>query len=226
MKQLFFPNRDVAAIQAMNLTLIGTIIVLYEVDPASGANMAALVAATIFATTLIPARLLGLPWLKRLEDDLLQVARNGKWLGIWTCAWFVFYTSLALPVYYGAQFSPIQLLQRETILLSLSILIFVVLLSLSNKWSYAHVKYWKQINMLIWLAVPFLFTHFWLAARVFSQTVGVFEAPGIVLGLAAVAGVSGVFRKKRDYFAWWRIWLLIFGAFTSALVVWLYPAIL
>lgn len=225
MKNVFFPNREVTGMQVMNLTLVLAVLVLFALDARSGAEMAALVAATIFATTLIPARLMGLTILKRFDENLLQIARNGKWLGIWTAIWFVLYTALALPVYYGTPFYVAQLVQRETVLLSASLFIFVILLSLSNKWSYAHVRWWKQINMLIWLAVPFLFTHFWLSANIFGD-VYVFLAPCVVLALCALAGVSGVFRAKRDYFAWWRIWLLVLGAGVSALVTWFYPAIL
>lgn len=225
MKNVFFPTREVAGLQIMNLTLVGAILVLFALDNRSGVDMAALVATTVFATTLIPARLLGLAWLKPYQERLLQISYQGKWLGIWTALWFVLYTALALPVYYQARFNPTQLIQRETILLTLSLLIFVVLLSLSNKWSYANVRWWKQINMLIWLAVPFLFTHFWLSANIFGGF-SVFMAPCIVLSLCALAGVSGVVRAKRDYFAWWRIWLLVAGAGLSALVTWFYPAIL
>ena len=225
MKNVFFPNREVAGMQVMNLTLVLAVLVLFALDARSGAEMAALVATTIFAMTLIPARLLGLKWLKRFEEHVLQIARNGKWLGIWTAIWFTLYTALALPVYYGTSFYPVQLVQRETVLLSLSLFIFVILLSLSNKWSYAHVRWWKQINMFIWLTVPFLLTHFWLSANIFGE-LHVFLAPCVVLGLCVVAGVSGIFRAKRDYFAWWRIWLMILGAGLSALVTWFYPAIL
>ena len=162
--------------QVMNLTLVLAVLVLFALDARSGAEMAALVATTIFAMTLIPARLLGLKWLKRFEEHVLQIARNGKWLGIWTAIWFTLYTALALPVYYGTSFYPVQLVQRETVLLSLSLFIFVILLSLSNKWSYAHVRWWKQINMFIWLTVPFLLTHFWLSANIFGE-LHVFLAP-------------------------------------------------
>lgn len=225
MKGIFFPNREVMIIQLMNVTLATLVIVLFTIDGVSGIDMAALVATTMLAMTLIPARLLGLKWLKPFQADLLKVSYQGKWLGIWTCVWCILYTVLAMTVYYKGSFDPKELLQRETILLSITIVIFVVLLSLSNKWSYAHVKWWKQINMLIWLAVPFLFTHFLLAAHVFGDFSS-FWAPWILLLLSAIAGVSGIFRAKRDYFAFWRIWLLLFGSVVSALVVWFYPAIL
>ncbi len=209
----------------MNATLVIVVVALYAVDRESGVQMAALVATTIFATTLIPARLLGLQWLKRLQPDLLRISYQGKWLGIWTCIWYVLYAALAIPVYYPGPFDLKSLLQRETILLSISLLIFVVLLGLSNKWSYANVKWWKQINMLIWLAVPYLFTHFLLAAHVYGDFSS-FWGPWVLLGLMALAGISGMFRAKRDHFAMWRLNLLIVGSAISALVVWSYPAIL
>lgn len=224
LKELFLPNREVANIQLMNVTLLVLVGVLFTIDRTSALHMAALVGTTIFALTLIPARLLGLKWPRRFADDLLSIAYQGKWLGIWTCAWFVAYTAFALAQYYGTPFSLSQLAQRETVLLSVSLVIFVGLLSLSNKWSYAHVKWWKQINMLIWLVVPFLFTHFLLAANIFGD-VGYFWAPWTLLVLMALAGLSGVFRAKPDYFAWWRVWLLVLGLLVSALVVFFYPAI-
>jgi len=208
----------------MNVTLLVLVCILFAIDRSSAVHMASLVGTAIFALTLIPARLLGLKWPKAVADDLLTIAYQGKWLGIWTCTWFVFYAAFALVQYYGTTFAPTEFVQRETVLLSVSLLIFVVLLSLSNKWSYAHVKWWKQINMLIWLTVPFLFTHFLLAANVFGE-VGYFWAPWVLLVLVAIAGVSGIFRVKPDYFAWWRIWLLGIGSLLSALVVFLYPAI-
>ncbi|SRR6266496_3274380 len=225
MKNLFFPNREVSLIQGMNLVLAVLVVILYAVDHVSGVHMAALVATTVFATTLIPARLLGLTWLKPMEVQLLQVARNGKWLGIWTCVWFVLYTALALPVYYGIVFDPIQLIQRETVLLSLSLVIFVGLLTISNKWSYEHVKWWKQINMFIWLTVPFLFTHLLLVGNIWNE-VGPFWVPYVLFGLVVLAGVSGIFRAKRDYFAFWRLWIFVGGSLVAALVTLLYPVIL
>lgn len=225
MKGVFWPNKDVASIQVMNLTLLALVVMLFAIDQASGVHMAALVGTTIFAFTIIPARLLGLRWLRRIEPDLLRISYQGKWLGIWTCIWFVVYAAFALADYYGAPFVPTQFIQRETILLSASLLLFVILLSLSNKWSYAHVKYWKQINMLIWLTVPFLFTHFLLAAHIFGD-IGYFWVPGTLLGLMAIAGISAIFRAKPDYFAAMRIGLLGLGTLVSVLVVLFYPAIL
>jgi len=224
LKAIFLPNYEVRTIQLMNVTLLALVCVLFAIDRLSAVHMAALVGTTIFALTIIPARLLGLKWPKRIADDLLSIAYQGKWLGIWTCTWFIVYAAFALVQYYGTPFVPSQFVQRETVLLTASLFIFVVLLSLSNKWSYAHVKWWKQINMLIWLAVPFLFTHFLLAANIFGD-VGFFWAPWALLALMAAAGVSGIFRAKPDYFAWWRIWLLALGGLLSALVVFLYPAI-
>jgi hypothetical protein len=221
---VFFPNREVGLLQLMNLTLAGLAIVLFVIDHLSGVYVTALVATTMLATTLIPARLLGLKWLKRLESDLLQIARNGKWLGIWTCLWFGLYSVMATVTYYGL-FDLSQLLKREMVLLSAAMVIFMGLLLLSNKWSYEHVKWWKQINMLIWLVVPFIATHLFLTATMYAD-VAAFWATWVVLGLIVLAGVSGVFRVKRDYFAFWRIWLLVIGGALSALVVVLYPAIL
>jgi hypothetical protein len=223
-KQIFLPNREVTNIQLMNVTLLVLVCILFAIDRLSAVHMAALVGTTIFALTLIPARLLGFKWPKKFAADLLSISYQGKWLGIWTCAWFMIYAAFALVQYYGLLFLPSQFVQRETVLLSASLVIFIVLLSLSNKWSYAHVKWWKQINMLIWLTVPFLFTHFLLAANVFGD-VGYFWAPWALLALSAIAGISGIFRAKRDYFAWWRIWLLLIGSGVSTLVVFFYPAI-
>lgn len=223
-KEVFLPSRDVLNIQLMNVTLLVLVGALFGIDHMSGVYMAALVGTTIFALTIIPARLLGLKWPKRIADDLLSIAYQGKWLGIWTGVWFAVYAAFALTQYYGTSFALTQLMQRETVLLSASLVIFAVLLSLSNKWSYAHVRWWKQINMLIWLTVPFLFTHFLLAANVFGD-VGYFWAPWALLVLMALAGLSGVFRAKPDYFAWWRVWLLALGSLVSALVVFFYPAI-
>lgn len=224
LKAIFLPNREVTNIQLMNGTLLVLVCVLFAIDRTSAVHMAALVGTTIFALTLIPARLLGFRWPKAIADEVLNIAYQGKWLGIWTCTWFVVYAAFALVQYYGTTFVPTEFVQRETVLLSASLLIFVVLLSLSNKWSYAHLKWWKQINMLIWLVVPFLFTHFLLAAKIFGD-VGYFWAPWAMLVLITIAGVSGIFRAKPDYFAWWRIWLLVLGSLISALVVFLYPAI-
>jgi|GEM_PF-2660122 len=226
LKPIYFPNHEVQTIQLANIALVICVIVLFMIDQFSGVHMAALVGTSMLALTLIPARLLGLKWWSpSIDADLLKVSYQGKWLGIWTCIWFMLYASLALVNYYGVPFTPMHFVQRETVLLTASLVIFVVLLSLSNKWSYAHVKWWKQINMLIWLVVPFLFTHFLLAANIFGA-IGYFWAPWTLLVLMALAGVSALFRAKRDYFAGMRLWLLVLGSLVSALVVFLYPAIL
>lgn len=225
MRNILFPDREVTYLQLMNLLLMVLVVALSFIDIASGMHMAALVGTTVFALTLIPARLLGLKWLRPIDGDLLQIARNGKWLGIWTCVWYCVYASLAFTQYYGLQFVPSEFIHRETVLLTMSLVIFVVLLSLSNKWSYAHVKWWKQINMLIWMTVPFLFTHFLLAGKVFNN-VDAFVTPLVILALMVIAGVSGVFRTQRDYFAWWRIGMMLLATVISVLVTWFYPAIL
>lgn len=225
LRQIYAPNHEVLTIQLANLALLVCVVILFAIDQASGVHMAALTGTAMLALTLIPARLLGLRWPSGIEADLLKLAYQGKWLGIWTCVWYVLYASLALVNYYGVPFEPTHFVQRETVLLSASLVIFAVLLSLSNAWSYAHVKWWKQINMLIWLVVPFLFTHFLMAAHIFGD-VGYFWAPWALLGAMAVAGLSGIFRAKPDYFAATRIWLLVVGSLVSALVVFLYPAIL
>jgi hypothetical protein len=225
MKNVFFPNREVSVIQGMNALLVALVLVLYAIDQPSGVQMTALVASVVLAVTLIPARLMGLKWPAKFDADLLQVARNGKWLGIWTCIWFILYTALALPTFYGPNFQPVQLIQRETFTLTLALLIFVCLLTLSNKWSYAHVRWWKQINMLIWLTVPLLFAHLLLAGNVFNNA-GAFWPSYVMFGLIALAGVSGIFRAKRDYFAFWRLWILVGGAAFAVLVIWFFPVIL
>lgn len=222
--KFLFPNREVGLIQLMNITLLALTIILFAIDRGSAVYVAALIATTTLAMTLIPARLLGVHWLERLEPELLRVAYQGKWLGIWTALWFGAYTAMMVPTYYGSQFSVTTLLRRETILLTLCLLILAVLLSLSNAWSYAHVKWWKHINMLIWLVVPSMAVHLLLVGSLYAG-VGTFWASWIALGLSAAAGISGVFRAKPDYFAWWRIWLLLIGVIMSGLVMLFYPAI-
>lgn len=222
---VFFPNREVTMIQIMNVTLTLLVVILSLIDRASGMQMAALVGTVVFALTLIPARLLGVAWLRGIESDLLTIARNGKWLGIWTFVWFLLYTSLAMAVYYGPYFGALQFVYRETILLTVSLVVLVGLVALSNKWSYAHVKWWKQINMLIWLTVPFLFTHFLLASTVLDQG-SAFLPEMLILALAAIAGIGGLFRGKRDYFAFWRVYILVIATIISTLVVHFYPVML
>ncbi len=215
-------------IQLMNAVLVAVILALFAIDAHTGVQMAALVATTILAITLIPARLLGLTALKRLEPDVLMIARNGKWLGIWTCVWFMLYAVMAVVAYFGPPANGWQflhdLLVREMVLLTASLAIFIVLFALSNSWSYQHVKWWKHINMAIWLTVPFIFTHLLLSSSIYNQD-GLFWPTWVLLGLIVAAGVSGLLRAKRDYFARHRVWLLVVGAVVSVLVVLFYPAI-
>lgn len=229
MQNTFFPNRQVVTIQVVNTALLATVLTIFWLNKKLGVQLAVFTAIAELAAGMVPARLLGLKPLKQFEPKLLLIARNGKWLGIWTSLWFLLHATLATLTYFGVPIGLGQLLhndtQREIILGATSLTIFLLLLGLSNKWSYAHIKWWKQINMLVWLVIPFAFVHSFLAAHAFRNALP-FLPSWILLALIAVVGISSVFRKKRDYFAFWRVWLMLLGALIATLVVLFYPAIL
>ncbi len=219
-----FKNKEVLLIHVMNLCLLIVVGAVYAYDPVTTMQLAGLVGLVWLSVLLIAPKLLKLEITKRWHKDLLQIARNSKWMGLWTGVWMWLYGVLLLTIYLDTS-SPLAVidsaLQRETILGTVSMLIFLLLAAISNKWSYAHIKLWKHLNMLVWLVVPFGFTYALLTSLRFTSE---WPAPivFVLFPLMAIAGIGAKFRRDADYFAAMRTALIIGGAFISLLVAYFY----
>lgn len=219
-----FKNKEVLLIHLMNLSLLIIVGTTYVFDPATTLQLAGLVGVVWLSVLLIAPKLLKMKLMQRWHKDLLQIARNSKWMGLWTAAWLWLHGLLVLFVYLDASSVHAVIdsaLQRETILGTASLLIFLLLAAISNKWSYAHIKWWKQLNMLVWLVVPFGFTYALLASLRFT---GEWPMPivFVLFPLMALAGIGAKFRRDADYFAFMRLALIVGGALISVLVACFY----
>lgn len=219
-----FKNKEVALIFAMNLTLLAVVGATLVYDSRTTGQLAALVGTVWLAVLLIAPKLLKMAMLKRWHDDLLMIARNSKWMGIWTALWFALHACIMATSYLDTSSVAALvngLLQREIILGVLVLLIFALLMAISNKWSYQHVKWWKHLNMLVWLVVPLGFGHALLASMRYTDNLPM-AAVLVLFPLMAFVGMLAKFRKDRDYFASMRFWLLVGGALFVVLVANLY----
>ncbi|MGH7196950.1 MAG: hypothetical protein ACREGJ_04290 [Candidatus Saccharimonadales bacterium] len=210
-------SRPAALLHFINVALLVWLGMLAFIDLHLAARIAAYVGLLELAVLLIPPRLLGVQRLDRWQPKLMLVAPLGKWLGLWTTFWLVMHATVSSFAYFDAFVLGAHLLRPEIILGTLSLIIFLGLALISNKWSYAHIKWWKHLNMLVWLAVPFAFVHSLLAAAEHLGAGPFVLVPWLLLAIA-VAGAAGLLRAKRDYFARHRVGLLVLGSTVAMLV--------
>ena len=202
----YFLQNEPVKFGVMNGGLLLPVVVVAFYDRLLAAELALLVGVVWLAVLLVVPRMRKMRYFERWDDSLLAVAKQSKWLGLWTGGWFWFYGVLRLVSTDGVGWGYVPLL--------LSLGIFAVLAGLSNKWSYAHVRWWKQINMLVWMVPVLLMGYVWTVAGDFTS--------GVVL-LAVLAGgmimtgfgLTGVFVRQPDYFARWRLGYLLVAAVLS-----------
>ncbi len=212
-------NKEVLRIQLMNVLLLIVVGAVLFYDPPTAVQLAGLVGVVWLALLLIAPRLLKVVALRRWHKDFLQIAKQSKWMGIWTAIWFWLHGWLVLFVYLDST-SILAIVtsavQRETVLGTASLFILLLLALISNNWSYHHIKAWKHLNMLIWLVVPFGFTYAILASLRFTGEWPMFAVLAL-FPLMALAGVTAQFRQDADYFARLRSGLLVGGSILSLL---------
>ncbi len=214
-------NKEVLRIQLMNASLLFVVGTTLFYDPPTTIQLTGLIGTVWLATLLIAPRLLRMIALRRWHNDFLQIAKQSKWMGIWTALWLWLHGLLVLFVYLDSSNVMAIItnaLQRETVLGTLSLFILFLLVVISNSWSYQHIKAWKHLNMLIWLVVPFGFTYAIVASLRFTGEWPML-AVLVLFSLMALAGLSAQFRKDADYFARLRSALIVGGGIVSLLVV-------
>jgi hypothetical protein len=127
-------------------------------------------------------------------------------MGLWVAAWFGLY-ALSLPS---------SLPAPVLFLLGLICLILVMLVSISNNWSYMHVRSWKQLNMIVWAVPSLLLGVLW-------TTYPELWWLQLLLWLCVLSGLGSIWQRQRDAFVDYRLGLLLGGLFLSG-IVWLVRA--
>ncbi len=198
------------------------VLALELIDVRLAVRAMALIGVITLSVLLIVPRLMKVERLARWYEPLLKIAEQSKWMGIWTIAWLSLHATLAvliyapLPLRLGSLMSFVT--AQPIILAAISWLILLILLALSNNWSYQHVRYWKHINMLVW-SIPFLgLAHSLLAAQRYRHELPFLLATPLLLLASAVAGYSALLIKKRDYFLVIRLGLLTAGGVVAVIV--------
>lgn len=195
-------KREVLMVQAMNTCLLVVVATtaLFDIDLAR--NWAFLIPTVWLCLLLVVPRLRKIDWLlKRFDGQLLPIARNSKWIGLWTGIWFAIHA--ALLIFSGATVSTGQIVTGL-----FGLLIFTILTAISNSWSYANLRWWKHISMLVWAAPSLGLGYVLSAPGGFFETVVLWT--GLILYPLTIGfGLTGVFVKKPDYFA--RIRLINLG---------------
>lgn len=193
-------DRQTQLLHGCNLALTGLVAALGFYNIFMASLLCSAIAAGLLSFLLIAPKLLKVPSLRSIHPQLLAVARQSKWTGLWMAAWVIAHLGLVL----AAQALP------SLWLAGLIVAIFGLLAAISNSWSYAHLKWWKHLNMLVWATPPLLIAHFLLLGW-WPLTVPLF--------LSIAAGVWAVWLKPRDYFVRHRLWLLLAGALLGLLAV-------
>lgn len=197
-------KRTTLFFHGMNIVLLIPLYVVALYDALSLQALVLLVAFFWLGVLLIVPRIMYIPVFKRLHTDLLEIAKQSKWLGLWVFAWFSIYMLLTYAISWQTLFEP------KGALALLLWLVLALLALLSNKWSYAHITYWKHINMAVWtLPLPAM-AYVWLQLQ--DKTIAILLT--FVLGAAALLGYSVLWRKK-DYFSWIRIGYLSVGGLVA-----------
>lgn len=200
--------RDSSALQAANVGLLGVVVLLATFDYRLSVPASLAFGAGWLALLLIVPRLRKFTFLQRWDGWLLPIAAQSKGVGLWTAAWFWLH---GLFVWLAGK----QLSWPAIALLAVSLVVFAKLAALSNRWSYAHIKLWKRINMLVWLLPPIVGAYALISG--ITPWIRTIIAAGMLV--TTLFGFSGVKVKQPDHFAWLRVWLLLGGVLLGSLAI-------
>jgi hypothetical protein len=203
-------KREIARIHFINATLVLFVGAVALRNTLFGVELAFLISTGWMALLLITPRLRKVAFFERYDAFLLAIARNSKWIGIWTALWFLLHFGAAI-----ALLTPIS--TAQLILGGLMSAIFITLLLLSNSWSYAHVKWWKHINMAIW-TMPSLGLQYTLLTPVNLLPQPLQLLTACIYAAIIALGISGLFVQKPDYFARIRLGLVLGGLLLGAII--------
>lgn len=219
---------DVRDFHLMNIALGGVVLAVVAVDPRTAVQLMALIGATWLTMLLIVPRLFYSKYFPSWKPELERIAKLSKYAGLWVAAWFAAHATTAVLTYYGVptdigKFITQFELTQPSILAAASLTILVILAVLSNKWSYAHVKWWKQLNMLVW-AIPFMgLAHSLLAARAYRGELPLLMIAPILLGLSVLAGYDALFAAEKRFTDKLRLLYLTAGGVGALVVVLFWP---
>jgi hypothetical protein len=205
------PSRTALTFHLMNGALLAIVTAIIFVDASASAPLTALVAVTWLSVLLIVPRIMYASKLKRFHADLLEIAKQSKWLGLWLFVWFSGYVLLA---------SATEALQPKAMLLAvLAELILVVLALISNQWSYQRVTYWKQINMAVWALPVLLAGHFLVAQHGFVGQMPLLFSMLALLTLTTLAGLATLLQAVKKKPDWWRLMALTASGLVTCLII-------
>lgn len=216
-------QRQSFILHCMNLALLLCVGAIALYDRSLAAQLLALVGITWLSVLLIVPRIMYNPRLSRWHGDLLDIAKQSKWLGIWTFVWLTFHGALVLVVHYGTNLTDIFSPNSSIILAEIAWVILLLLALTSNKWSYDHLTFWKHLNMAIWAVPPLLFTHAILVSPTFAKDNPALWLIPALLALSIIAGYTTHFVKEKKKFDIWRLGMLTAGLAVSILVLLLFP---
>ncbi|MBD2387180.1 ferric reductase-like transmembrane domain-containing protein [Cylindrospermum sp. FACHB-282] len=126
----------------------------------NGAGSSSLVGSVFLLVTLLPNNLLRFERLSK-SRKLRALARIRRELGIASGVWFVIHAALSIQKYFSSEISFFtQLTYREILPGFLSLIVFVLLLVTSNRWSQRLLgQNWQKLHSLVWLVLPLVLTH-------------------------------------------------------------------
>lgn len=216
--------KDTWLFHLMNAVLAAAVGVVLYYDPRTAVQLMALIGVTWLAMLLIVPRLYYSQRFKKWHPELERIAKLSKYVGLWVAAWFVAHGMTATLTHYGVpqniftyakEFS----LSKQIILGGISLCILLLLAAMSNKWSYTHIKWWKQLNMLVWMLPGMIIAHALMASHAFLHEGPLFYIAPVLMGLAIVAGYDALFAKEKRLTDKLRLAYVTGGIAAAALVV-------
>lgn len=213
MRRLSSRAKELVCLHAINGGLLVLILTEVFLRPQTALGHIFLSGSVVLSLLLITPRLRTIYILRRWHEPLLKIARHSKWMGIWTALWFWLYAILLLLIDRSVVW-PLQVLLGGLVLS-----ILATLVALSNAWSYQHVKWWKHINMLIWMLPALLLSYLVLAPIAVNSLEQLVICA--LLSLTILFGVSGVWVRQPDYFARFRLCLIGLAVCIGGLCVFL-----
>jgi DMSO/TMAO reductase YedYZ heme-binding membrane subunit len=153
-----------------NFSLIVLILGFNYFNNLNGAAITSLIGTLFLLLTLLPNNLIRI---NRFSGNqrLRNLAQYRKEFGISAGIWFVIHSILSVQKYFAPNIALIiQLTSREIISGFISLVVFVLLLITSNKWSQTILKEnWKKLHSLVWLVLPLIMVHSALAPLYYEQ---------------------------------------------------------
>jgi sulfoxide reductase heme-binding subunit YedZ len=202
-----------------NFSLIALILSLNYFNNLNGATITSLIGTLFLLFTLLPNNLIRI---NRFSGNrkLRNLARYRKEFGISAGIWFVIHSILSVQKYFAPNIALVnQLTSQEIISGFIALVVFVLLLITSNKWSHTILKEnWKKLHSLVWLVLPLIMVHSALAPLYYQKE---FLLPPLIIygGLIVFIVIEYFLLRRQNQKNYWQHMSLVSIGIALAAIV-------